>query len=80
MATVAYQQVAIQKRTEAGHLVDKVFVPQKLAVKDTYLECKRDGVWSNGWLITEVFAGTRTEQEAIAARDRHKDHRKGTDI
>lgn len=54
-------------------------IPEKFAKKGSYVKLETNGVWEDGWKVEETY-GKITEEEAIAARDRYKNHRKGTDI
>jgi hypothetical protein len=76
MNETLYQQVTLKKEG----LVDTVWIPQKFAVKDSFIKRKVNGIWSDGWKVETVYSGTLTESAIIQARDRHKYHREGTDI
>jgi hypothetical protein len=75
-----FQQVKLEKQSGNGVFVDTIFIPEKYAIQDSYIERKIDGNWDNGWKVVAVYEGLKSEEQVMADRDLYKSHRKGTDI
>lgn len=57
------------------------WLPQNIAQKGTYVKLLRDGIWSNGWRIEEVYRGAALDQEEIDKRNQdYKHQRKASDV
>lgn len=80
MATL-FKQVYTERTMATGQVfVDTIWIEKKYCEEGQYIKRKIDGEWQDGWRVCKVFDGEKTQEQVIADRDRHKDHRKGTDI
>lgn len=68
--------IYVQCKLESDSMVDVRWIPQKLAVVGKLVKVKETG---RLWTVTNTY-GKANEDQVIEMRDRHKDHRKGTDI
>lgn len=69
----------VQCNLEKGNRAMVTTIPEKFAVVGKVLELKEGGTWENGWVVKNTY-NKISEEAAIAARDRHKYHRRATDV
>jgi hypothetical protein len=79
-AAVMFQQVSLEKPSKDGVFTDTIWIEAKFAKEGEYIKRKLNGEWSDGWKVIKASPGLRTQEQVLANRDLHKDHRKGTDI
>jgi len=62
-----------------GNAQEMVYIPKKFAKKDNVLKIKRNGVWDDHWVVTEVH-GEVDETVLDGIRRLWKKHRQHTDV
>ena len=75
-----YRQCKFRKKIKSATIETTYWIPEKFAKLGKYVKLKNsDGVFIDGWEVVHV-GSLMDEQLATLIRDKHRTHRKATDI
>lgn len=78
MKETFFKQCKLIKPTTTGMLVIISYIPEKHAVIGHTVKLKNDNVWTEGWVVHEVYGNRIAESLLPDSHDSIKQHRKNT--
>jgi hypothetical protein len=74
VAMTQYKQCILTRKTAKGTLTEVSWLPEKFAVKGSYVKLKNDGVWEDGWLVQGVYDSATMTHQALLAQEQMNKH------